>query len=77
MTNWSPLIFSRKVSISSISLLLPHFWLKLSPLRLKQLVTSRKWGECLNKHKTQGHEAQHWGRNLPPTGAVTKMCVAH
>lgn len=53
-----------------------QFCVKLSPLRLKQLVTSRKWGEYLNKHKTQGHEAQHCGRNLQPTGAVTEICFA-
>jgi hypothetical protein len=53
-----------------------QFWVRFSPLRLKQLVTSRTWGEYLNKHKTQGHEAQHCGRNLPPIGAVTKICFA-
>jgi hypothetical protein len=53
-----------------------QFWVKLSPLSLKQLVTSRNWGEYLNKHKTHGHEAQHCGRNLRPTGAVTKICFA-
>jgi hypothetical protein len=53
-----------------------QLWVKLSPLRLKQLVTSRNWGEYLNKHKTQGHEAQRCVRNLQPTGAVTEIRFA-
>jgi hypothetical protein len=43
---------------------------------MKQLATSRNWGEYLNKHKTQGYEAQRCGRNLQPTGTVTEICFA-
>jgi hypothetical protein len=79
MTNWSPLVFSRNLStcIPCISLLLTWRVLgKPLAVRLKQFVTSRNWGEYLNKHKTEGHEAQHCGRNLRPTGRVTKVCCA-
>lgn len=37
---------------------------------------SRNWDEYLHEYKTQRHEVKQSGRNLPPTGAVTKICFA-
>ena len=73
----SGIILEKVVYIAYQFVATVQFWVKLSPLRLKQLATSSNRGEYLFKHKTQGHEAQHCGRrNLPPTGAVTKICRA-